>query len=156
AKVRPPHGGPPRNPAEWWKGQVANVQAALDLRKELRGTTRVVVSIIQQEAVAATLPGAGGLLLQTVGVGAGSTGKFLSWDDNTLLPLGRSLAPHLYRDLPSERKEPCVWPFERLNVDALGRVALCGQDISFRTAKLFPNINDVSIKEVWHGETFSQ
>ncbi|HKE13082.1 MAG TPA: radical SAM protein, partial [Myxococcota bacterium] len=23
AKVRPPHGGPPRNPAEWWKGQVA-------------------------------------------------------------------------------------------------------------------------------------
>jgi hypothetical protein len=35
-------------------------------------------------------------------------------------------------------------------------VALCGQDISFRTAKLFPNINDVSIKEIWHGETFTQ
>ncbi len=156
AKVRPPHGGPPRNPAEWWKGQVANVQATLELRKELRGTTRVVVSIIQQEAVAATLQAAVDFWLKTVGVDEVITRKFLSWDDNTVIPLGRSLDPHLYRDLPSERKEPCVWPFERLNVDTLGRVALCGQDISFRTAKLFPNINDVSIKDVWHGETFSQ
>ena len=41
-------------------------------------------------------------------------------------------------------------------MDTLGRVALCGQDISFRTAKFFPNINDASIKEIWHGETFAQ
>ena len=27
-----------------------------------------------------------------------------------------------YRDLPTEKKEPCVWPFERLNVDTLGRI----------------------------------
>ena len=49
----------------------------------------------------------------------------------------------------------CVWPFERLNVDTLGRIALCGQDISFRTAELFPNANDVSIKEIWQGERFN-
>src|SRR4029077_18692874 len=51
AKVRPPHGGPPRHPEQWWQGQVANVRAALDLRRELRAPTRVVVSIIRQEAI---------------------------------------------------------------------------------------------------------
>jgi hypothetical protein len=47
--------------------------------------------------------------------------------------------------MATQKTEPCVWPFERLNVDTLGRIALCGQDISFRTADLFPNANDVSI-----------
>jgi MoaA/NifB/PqqE/SkfB family radical SAM enzyme len=156
AKVRPPHGGPPRNPAAWWEEQVSHVKAALEIRKELRATTRVVVSIIQQEAVADRLEAAVDFWLKTIGVDEVITRKFLSWDDNTVIPLGRALDPHLYGHLPSERKEPCVWPFERLNVDTLGRVALCGQDISFRTAKFFPNINDVSIKEIWHGETFTQ
>ncbi len=29
AKIRPPHGGPPGHPTEWWEGQVGNVRAAL-------------------------------------------------------------------------------------------------------------------------------
>ncbi len=29
AKVRPPHGGPPRNPQKWWDDVVSNVKAAL-------------------------------------------------------------------------------------------------------------------------------
>ena len=41
AKVRPPHGGPPRNPQKWWDDVVSNVRAALELRKQLRSTTRV-------------------------------------------------------------------------------------------------------------------
>jgi hypothetical protein len=40
-------------------------------------------------------------------------------------------------------------------VDTLGRIALCGQDISFRTSELFPNANDVSISEIWSGERFN-
>lgn len=48
-----------------------------------------------------------------------------------------------------------MWPFERMNIDTLGRVSLCGQDVSFRSSKLFPNINDLSVKEVWQGETFT-
>ena len=155
AKVRPPHGGPPRNPAAWWEEQVAHVKAALEIRKDLRATTRVVVSIIQQEAVADRLAAAVDFWLKTVGVDEVITRKFLSWDDNTVIPLGRALDPHLYGHLPSERKEPCVWPFERLNVDTLGRVALCGQDISFKTSDLFPNVNDVSLKDIWTGERFN-
>src|SRR6266478_7494606 len=47
AVVRPPHrGGPPRDPEKWWENAVANVRAALTLRRELEATTRIVVSII--------------------------------------------------------------------------------------------------------------
>jgi hypothetical protein len=49
-----------------------------------------------------------------------------------------------------------VWPFERLNVDTLGRVALCGQDIAFKTANLFPNVNDTTIKAIWLGKQFNE
>jgi hypothetical protein len=42
-----------------------------------------------------------------------------------------------------------------LNVDTLGRIALCGQDISFRTAELFPNANEVPIRQIWQGTRFS-
>jgi hypothetical protein len=48
-----------------------------------------------------------------------------------------------------------VWPFERLNIDTLGRVSLCGQDISFKTAEFFPTLEDASVKEIWLGEKFN-
>ena len=156
ALVRPPHrGGPPRDPAKWWKNAVDNVKAALDLRRQLRAQSRVVVSIIRQEQIEGKLDAAIDFWLKQVGVDEVITRKFLSWDDNTHIQLGKSLDPHLYKSLPAQRAEPCVWPFERLNVDTLGRIALCGQDISFRTADLFPNANDVSIKEIWQGERFN-
>jgi hypothetical protein len=37
----------------------------------------------------------------------------------------------------------------------LGRIALCGQDIGFQTAHLFPNANDVSMRDIWKGEVFN-
>src|SRR5262249_61209805 len=40
ATVRPPHGGPPRHPEEWWAGPVENVPTALQLRQALRATAR--------------------------------------------------------------------------------------------------------------------
>jgi hypothetical protein len=115
----------------------------------------VVVSIIRQEAVEGKLDAAIDFWLKDVGVDDVITRKFLTWDDNTAIPQGKALDRHLYADLPAERNEPCVWPFERLNVDTLGRVSLCGQDISFRTAELFPNVKDVSLREIWQGETFN-
>jgi MoaA/NifB/PqqE/SkfB family radical SAM enzyme len=154
AKVRPPHRAPPRDPQRWWDEHVDNVRAAVALRKELRTTNRLVVSIIRQEAIEGKLEKAIDFWLKDVGVDDVITRKYLTWDDNTLLPHARALDRHLYKDLPTERKEPCVWPFERLNIDTLGRVALCGQDIGFRTAELFPNVRDVSLKEIWQGETF--
>jgi MoaA/NifB/PqqE/SkfB family radical SAM enzyme len=156
ALVRPPHrGGPPRDPAKWWKNAVDNVKAALDLRRQLHAQSRVVVSIIRQQQIEGKLDAAVDFWLKDVGVDEVITRKFLSWDDNTHIQLGKSLDPHLYKSLPAQRAEPCVWPFERLNVDTLGRIALCGQDISFRTADLFPNANEVSIKEIWQGERFN-
>jgi MoaA/NifB/PqqE/SkfB family radical SAM enzyme len=154
ALLRPPRGGPPRNPIKWFGEKVDSIRTALELRKQLRATTRVVVSIIRQEAIEGKLDDAIRFWADEVGVDEVITRKFLSWDDNTNIPLGGALDKHLYSELPTERKQPCVWPFERLNVDTLGRIALCGQDISFRTAELFPNAWNASIKSIWQGETF--
>ena len=94
--------------------------------------------MIRQQVLEGSLDAAVKFWMEDVGVDEVITRKFLSWDDNTTIPLSRALDPHLYKTLPAERKEPCVWPFERMNVDTLGRVALCGQDISFRTARPVP------------------
>jgi MoaA/NifB/PqqE/SkfB family radical SAM enzyme len=155
AEVRPPHGGPPRDPRQWWERQVASVRAALAFRKQFAARTRVVVSIILQKVIEGKLEAAKAFWLQEVGVDEVITRKFLTWDDNTKMHFGTAMDPHLYATLPQERKEPCVWPFERMNVDTLGRVALCGQDISFKTAELFPNVNDTTLQAIWQGERFN-
>ena len=155
AVVRPPHRGAPRDPEKWWSGHVSNVRAALEMRARFRTTNRIVVSIIRQQTIEGKLEEAVRFWMEDVGVDEVITRKFLSWDDNTTIQLGKALDPHLYEKLPTERKNPCVWPFERMNVDTLGRVALCGQDISFKTATLFPNVNDTTLKEIWQGERFS-
>ena len=156
AIVRPPHrGGPPRDPQRWWDNAVSNVRAALELRRRHTSTTRIVVSIIRQQQIEGKLDAAVDFWMKDVGVDEVITRKFLTWDDNTHIDMGKALDPHLYAGTPTQKTEPCVWPFERLNVDTLGRIALCGQDISFRTADLFPNANDVSIAEIWQGERFN-
>ena len=155
AVVRPPHGAPPRDAERWWSEKVENVKAALALRRELAAPTRIVVSIIRQAAIEGKIEAAIDFWMKEIGVDEVITRKFLTWDDNTSIPEGMALDRHLYRDLPTERKAPCVWPFERLNVDTLGRIALCGQDISFRTAKMFPNAWDASLSDIWQGEAFS-
>ena len=155
AQLRPPIGGAPKDPQAWFNNHVGNIREALRLRKELQSGTRIVVSMIRQEKIADKLDDYVKFYLEDVGVDEVITRKFLSWDDNTKIDLSKSLDAHLYANLPTERKEACVWPFERLNIDTLGRVALCGQDISFRTAGLFPNANDTSIKAIWQGQMFN-
>ncbi|HEX3658518.1 MAG TPA: radical SAM protein [Pirellulales bacterium] len=155
AVVRPPRGGPPKDAQAWWERMVGNVRAALELRKQQQRGTRVVVSIIRQQAIEGKLDEAIAFWLDEVGVDDVITRKFLSWDDNTSISLGKALDKHLYASQPQERKDPCVWPFERLNVDTLGRIALCGQDISFRTSSQFPNANEASIRDIWRGEAFN-
>jgi MoaA/NifB/PqqE/SkfB family radical SAM enzyme len=154
ALLRPPRGGMTKSPSEWWNDQVSNVRAALEMRKQFVAPTRVVVSIIRQDAIEGKLDRAVDFWLNDVGVDEVITRKFLTWDDNTTIPSDRALDKHLYADLPTEKKQPCVWPFERLNVDTLGRISLCGQDISFRSSEFFPNANETSIKDIWRGEMF--
>jgi len=155
SRLRPPRGGLTKSPEEWWERQVNNVKAAIALRKKLRSSTRIVVSIIRQEAIENKLQEGVDFWLNDIGVDEVITRKFLTWDDNTVIAQGKALDKHLYADMPTSKQEPCVWPFERLNVDTLGRIALCGQDISFRTSELFPNANDASLKEIWQGEMFT-
>jgi MoaA/NifB/PqqE/SkfB family radical SAM enzyme len=155
AILRPPRSGKTGDPKQWWTRHVDNVRAALELRKRFVSTTRIVVSIIRQEAIEGRVDEAVQFWLKEVGVDEVITRKFLSWDDNTTINLGKALDPHLYAGLPMMKEEPCVWPFERLNVDTLGRIALCGQDISFRTSEFFPNLWNASIKEIWQGERFN-
>jgi pyruvate-formate lyase-activating enzyme len=155
AKTRPPHQGESMGPEERWQRHVDNVRAALELRRQLRQPSRIVVSLIRQDLIAGKLDEAVRFWMEDVGVDEVITRKFLTWDDNTKMGFGAALDPHLYASLPTEKKEPCVWPFERLNVDTLGQIALCGQDISFRTASLFPNAWKASLKDIWRGERFS-
>ena len=153
-QVRPPRKGEVPDIQARWEGQVANIRAALELRKKLRKTTRIVVSMIRQQLIEGKLEQYQKFWKDEIGVDEVITRKFLSWDDNTTIDLGKSMDRHLYKELPTQKKEPCVWPFERLNIDTLGRVALCGQDIGFRTAHLFPNANETSVRDIWLGETF--
>ena len=154
ARLRPPIFGKPKDPETWFNNHVGNIRKALELRKQHKAATRIVVSMIRQESVADKLDRYVKFYIEDVGVDEVITRKFLSWDDNTKIDLGKSMDKHLYKNELTEAKEPCVWPFERLNVDTLGRIALCGQDISFRTSSLFPNMNDVSVRELWQGEVF--
>ena len=155
AKLRPPRSGRTQEPERWWAKHMGNVCAALDFRRQFIATSRIVVSIIRQEAIEGRLDDAVQFWLKEIGVDDVITRKFLTWDDNTTVQFDKALDRHLYGTLPKQKTEPCVWPFERLNVDTLGRIALCGQDISFKTSKLFPNVNEKSISEIWQGEMFS-
>jgi organic radical activating enzyme len=154
-KVRPPITHDSKDPIKRFNDQIDNIRTALQLRKSLRSPTRIVVSMIRQELIQDRIDEYIRFYSQDIGVDEVITRKFLSWDDNTLINLGKSSDPHLYKNLPQEKAEPCVWPFERLNVDTLGRIALCGQDIAYRTANLFPTLYESTIKDIWLGETFN-
>jgi MoaA/NifB/PqqE/SkfB family radical SAM enzyme len=151
-RVRPPRRG--KAGPERWDRLVAAIRYALEYRKLKKAQTRIVCSIIMDDFIKDRINDAVDFWLSNVGVDEVIKRKYLTWDDNTNLQFERSADPGLYADLAKEELPPCVWPFERLNVDTLGRIALCGQDIAFRTNDQFPNLNTSSIKEIWQGETF--
>jgi len=156
-QVRPPLKGNVSNIQSRWTDQVENIKKALEYRLIHKTSTRIVVSIIRQQLIEGKLDAAINFWMEEVGVDEVITRKFLSWDDNTNINLENSADKKLYQlNVNEESKDPCVWPFERLNVDTLGRIALCGQDISFKTASLFPNLKDASVEEIWLGETFTR
>ncbi|NDB97148.1 MAG: hypothetical protein EBZ78_13495 [Verrucomicrobia bacterium] len=125
-KVRPPRKGEVADIRARWEGQVDNIRAALDTRKRLRKTTRIVVSMIRQQIIEGKLEEYQRFWKEEVGVDEVITRKFLSWDDNTKIDLGKSMDRHLYRDLPTQKKEPCDgWP-------CAARISAFAPPISFR------------------------
>ena len=73
--------------------------------------------------------------------------KYLTWGLNK----DESANDQAY--LPPEERIPCPWLFERLNIDSVGNVNYCGEDIAFNHK--IANIKDRSIKEIWNGEEFA-
>lgn len=151
-RVRPPRRGKPG--PERWEKLVAAIRYALEYRAKIKAPTRIVCSIIMDDIIKGRIDQFVDFWLNDVKIDEVIKRKFLTWDDNTKLQFERSADPGLYANLENDNIPPCVWPFERLNVDTLGRIALCGQDISFRTQDQFPNLWNSSIKEIWQGETF--
>lgn len=153
--VRPPRRG--KGTPERWHRLVAGIRYAVEYRNKLKAPTRLVCSIVMSEYVRGKIDQAVNFWLNDVQLDEVIKRKYLTWDTNTKLDFNHAFDPGLYAEInePGNRP-PCVWPFERFNVDSLGRVALCGQDISLRTSSQFPNLNEVSIKDVWHGEAFKR
>lgn len=73
--------------------------------------------------------------------------KYLTWGINDP---SKTADPTPY--LPPEKMIPCPFLFERLNIDSLGKVMVCGFDIAAKTD--MGNIHEKSIKDIWLGRKF--
>ena len=127
-----------------WATLNRNVRLAVALRNELRAPTKVVTSIINQKGVdVEQAESYWSAIVDNVQIR-----KYLTWgycEDESADP-----APYL----PPERRVPCPWLFERLNIDSRGDVTLCGEDIAF--SERFANVMESSIKEIWTGPEFTR
>jgi len=158
SRLRPPISGrDKRSNEERWEDQLSNIRRALEFRDIYSSleSTKIVVSMIRQKELG-DVQSAEAFWREEIGVDNVITRKFLSWDSNTTINLENSIDDIYKADIDLSDLSPCVWLFERLNIDTLGRFALCGQDISFTTAGEFPTLYESTIKEIWQSDTFKK
>lgn len=122
---------------------VDNIKMVFDLRNQKNSQTKIIASAINQKGIDVDA-------VETFWnpyVDNFQKRKYLTWginepehsaDDTPYLP-------------PSERI-PCPFIFERLNIDSRGKVMVCGYDIEAHTN--MGNIQNKSIKEIWHSDAF--
>ena len=127
-----------------WSTLVANVREAVAIRDRLGAPTRIVCSVINQTDVDVEAAEA----FWSAIVDKVQIRKFLTWGYNE--DQSADATPYL----PPDRRVPCPWLFERLNIDSRGDVTLCGEDIAFEHK--FANIRDRSIREIWQGPAFQR
>jgi MoaA/NifB/PqqE/SkfB family radical SAM enzyme len=125
----------------------ANVLRMLRLRNEMRGTTKVIASAVNQLGV--DIEAVERYWIGEIGVDYLIKRKFLTWGANTVLDPNRSADPSVYLNTD---EVPCPFIFERLNIDSRGNVMVCGYDISANTS--MGNVNRESIRDIWHGPGF--
>lgn len=122
-----------------WSRLNRNVTLAINIRNHLRGETKIIASVINQEGVdVQSAEKYWSEIVDKVQVR-----KYLTWgycEDRST-----DATPYL----PPEKRVPCPWLFERLNIDSRGDVTLCGEDIAFN--ERFANVMKRSIKDIWHG-----
>ena len=126
-----------------WDVLLKNVKQMVTLRNQLKSSTKIIASGINQvdvdiEAVAR---------FWEPKVDNFQKRKYLTWGINDP---SKSADPTPY--LPPDEMIPCPFLFERLNIDSRGKVMVCGFDIAAKTD--MGNIHEKSIKEIWHGEEF--
>jgi len=122
---------------------VENIQRVYRLRNQMKSTTQIIASAINQKGINVDevekfwLPY----------VDQFQKRKYLTWGINDEENSADD-TPYL----PPQERIPCPFLFERLNIDSLGQVMICGFDIVGKTN--LGNIHDQSIKEIWHGKGF--
>jgi len=126
---------------------VRNVKRAVKRRNELKSSTKIVVSVVNQKTInidevkAFWEPLVDNMIIR----------KYLTWGTHTRLTGEGSADATPYLDTG---KEPCPFPFERLNIDTRGEIIVCGYDISSRTK--FGNVKDKTIHDIWLGPQFTE
>lgn len=122
---------------------INNVSAAFELRNEMKASTKIIASAINQKGIDVDevekfwLPY----------VDQFQKRKYLTWGINSPENSADD-TPYLSPD----EKIPCPFIFERLNIDSRGQVMVCGYDIAANTN--MGNIHEKSIKEIWHSDAF--
>jgi MoaA/NifB/PqqE/SkfB family radical SAM enzyme len=107
-------------------------------RNQLEAETKVIVSIVNQKGVDVE----SAVKFWSKIVDNVQVRKYLTWNINDA---GQSADPEpLMKD-----REPCPFPFERLNFDSRGKAVFCSFDIAGETD--FGNVKDQSIKSIWNG-----
>ena len=126
-----------------WDRLLKNVKRMVALRNKLKSKTKIIASAVNQV----------GVDIEKVAVfwdplvDDFQRRKYLTWGINDP---ARSADPTPY--LPPEKRIPCPFIFERLNIDSRGRVMVCGFDIAGVTD--MGNVHERSIKDIWHGSEF--
>jgi MoaA/NifB/PqqE/SkfB family radical SAM enzyme len=124
-----------------------NVRRMIRLRNEMRSTTKVIASAVNQSGV--DIAAVERYWVEGMGVDYLIKRKYLTWGVNTTLDPTKSADPAAYLNTD---EVPCPFIFERLNIDSRGNVMVCGYDISANTS--MGNVNTESVADIWHGAGF--
>jgi len=130
-----------------WNELVTSTKRMIEMRNELRATTKIIASCVNQDGV--DVDAVEKFWVEGIGIDYLIKRKFLTWGSNTTLDTDRSADPLAYLNTD---EVPCPFIFERLNIDTRGNVMVCGYDISANTS--MGNVNEQSIAEIWHGPGF--
>jgi radical SAM protein with 4Fe4S-binding SPASM domain len=126
-----------------WERLLKNVKRMVGLRDKLKSKTKIIASGVNQLGVDIEKVAAFWEPL----VDDFQRRKYLTWGIND-----PSKSADATPYLPPEKRIPCPFIFERLNIDSRGRVMVCGFDIAGATD--MGNIHVTSIKDIWHGREF--
>ena len=130
-----------------WDVLLTNFKRMIELRKEMRSTSKIICSAVNQDGV--DINAVEKFWVEEMGADYLIKRKFLTWGGNTTLNGERSADPLPYLDTEDT---PCPFIFERLNIDSRGNVMVCGYDISANTS--MGTVATDSIAEIWHGPGF--